>query len=95
LPLFVVSRPVVPEAAVRDVQAWSVRVAGWSAAAARALSPLAEVLAVPHGEFDGAALLLSLPPGRHPEETTAALVAAGASVRGAALVGGHATRYTI
>jgi hypothetical protein len=95
LPLFVVSRPVGPEAAVRDVQIWSVRVAGWSAGAARAISPLAEAIAVPHGEFDGAALLLSLPPGRKLEETTQALIAAGASVRATALVGGHATRYTI
>lgn len=95
LPLFVLSRPLVPDAAANEVQTWSVRVAGWSAAAARALSPLAEVLAVPHGEFDGAALLLSLPAGRRLEETTAALVAAGGSVRSTALVGGHATRYTI
>jgi hypothetical protein len=95
LPLFVVSRPVGPEAAVIDVQTWSVRVAGWSAGAARAISPLAEAVAVPHGEFDGAALLLSLPSGRRLEETTQALVAAGASVRATALVGGHATRYTI
>jgi chorismate mutase len=95
LPLFVLSRPVVPEAAAHDVQTWSVRVAGWSAAAARAVSPLAEVLAVPHGGFDGAALLLSLPPGRKLEDMTAALIAAGASVRGTALVGGHATRYTV
>jgi chorismate mutase len=94
-PLFVVSRPIVPEAAIRDVETWSIRVAGWSAAAARALTPVAEVLAVPHGEFDGAALLLSLTPGHSLDEATAALVAAGASVRATALVGGHATRYTI
>jgi chorismate mutase len=95
LPLFVVSRPIVADAAVKEVQTFSVRVAGWSAAAARALTPLAEVIAVPHGEFDGAALLISLPPGRTLEETRAALVAAGASVRAAALVGGHANRYTV
>lgn len=95
LPLFVVSRPVVPDAAVTEVQTWSVQVAGWSAAAARALSPLAEAIAVPHGEFDGAALLIPLPAGRKLEETTAALIAAGVSVRGTALVGGHATRYTV
>lgn len=95
LPLFVVSRPIVADAAATEVQTFSVRVAGWSAAAARALSPLAEVLAVPHGEFDGAALLMSLPPGRKLEETTAALFGAGASVRATALVGGHATRYTV
>jgi hypothetical protein len=40
-------------------------------------------------------LLISLPPGRTLEETRAALVAAGASVRAAALVGGHANRYTV
>jgi chorismate mutase len=95
LPLFVVSRPIVADAAASEVQTFSVRVAGWSAAAARALTPLAEVIAVPHGEFDGAALLLSLPPGRKLDETTAALVAAGVSVRATALVGGHATRYTV
>ena len=50
---------------------------------------------VPHGEFDGAALLLSLTPGRSLDEATKALIAAGASVRATALVGGHATRYTV
>jgi chorismate mutase len=95
LPLFVVSRPIVPDAAAIEVQTWSVRVAGWSAAAARAISPLGEVIAVPDKGFDGAALLLSLPPGRTLEEASVALVAAGATVRATALVGGHATRYTI
>jgi chorismate mutase len=95
LPLFVVSRPIVPDAAAIEVQTWSVRVAGWSAAAARAISPLGEVIAVPDKGFDGAALLLSLPPGRTLEEASSALVAAGATVRATALVGGHATRYTI
>ena len=56
---------------------------------------LAEIIAVPHGEFDGAALLASIPPGRTLDELSAALVAAGASVRSTALVGGHATRYTV
>jgi chorismate mutase len=95
LPLFVVSRPIAADSAVTEVETWSIRVAGWSAAAARAVSTLADVIAVPHGEFDGAALLASIPPGRTLEELTAALVAAGASVRSTALVGGHATRYTV
>lgn len=95
LPLFVVSRPVVPDAAVREVETHSIEVAGWSAAAARAVTPLAEVLAVPRGEFDGAALLVSLPPGRKLEDVTKALIAAGATVRRTALVGGHANRYTV
>jgi chorismate mutase len=95
LPLFVVSRPIAADSAVTEVSNWSIRVAGWSAAAARAVSPLADVIAVPHGEFDGAALLASIPPERTLDQLTDALVAAGASVRSTALVGGHATRYTV
>jgi chorismate mutase len=95
LPLFVVSRPIAADSAVSEVQTWSIRVAGWSAAAAHAISTLAEVIALPHGEFDGAALLASVPPGRSLEDLTKALVAAGVSVRSTALVGGHATRYTV
>lgn len=95
LPLFVVSRPIPADGAVNEVQTWSIRVAGWSAAAARSVSTLAEVIALPHGEFDGAALLASIPAGRSLEEVTGALVASGASVRSVALVGGHATRYTV
>src|SRR5690606_32647805 len=95
LPLFVVSRPIAADSAVTEVQTWSVRVAGWSGAAARAVSTLAEVIAVPHGEFDGAALLASISPGGKLEDFTKALVDAGASVRSTALVGGHATRYTV
>lgn len=94
LPLFVVSKPLVADAAVAEVETWSVAVAGWSAAAANALSALAEVLAVPHGTFDGASLLVSVPQGKH-KEITAALISAGSSVRSMALVGGHATRYTV
>jgi chorismate mutase len=95
LPLFVVSRPIAADSAVTEVETWSIRVAGWSSTAARAVSTLADVIAVPHGEFDGAALLASIPPGRTLDELTKALVAAGASVRSTALVGGHATRYTV
>jgi len=95
LPLFVVSKPLPVDAALNEVEIFSVAVAGWNAATARAISPLAEVIAVPHGSYDGAALLLSLPQGRKLKEITDALVAAGGSVRGAALVGGHATRYTV
>jgi len=53
------------------------------------------VLAVPDRISDGAALLVSVPQGRKLDEVGAALVAAGASVASAALVGGHATRYTV
>ncbi len=56
LPVFVVSRAAA-EAMAKEVEMWSVRVSGWSMSAARALSPLAEVIAVPDSAFDGAALL--------------------------------------
>jgi chorismate mutase len=95
LPLFVISKPLPADAAANEVEIYSVAVAGWSAAAACVLSPLAEVIAVPHGTYDAAALLVSLPQGRKLKEITDALVAAGGSVRSAALVGGHATRYTV
>jgi chorismate mutase len=94
LPVFVVSR-AAPDAMVTEVEVWSVRVSGWSVAAARAIATLAGSIAVPDSAFDGAALLLSLPPGRKLSEVTDALIGAGASVRSTALVGSHATRYTV
>lgn len=94
LPVFVISR-ADPDAMVTEVEVWSVRVSGWSAAAARAVSTIAEVIAVPDRAFDGAALLVSVPQGRTLDEVTKALIDAGASVRSRAVVGGHATRYTI
>jgi chorismate mutase len=94
LPVFVISRSA-PDAMVREVEAWSVNVAGWGAAAARAVAPLTDVLAVPDRVSDGAALLVSVPQGRTFDEITAALIGAGASLRSAALVGSHATRYTV
>ena len=95
LPLFVVSKPLPPDAALNEVEVWSVRVAGWNTAVSRALSPLAEVLAQPDSGFDSAALLISVPQGRKLDEILTSLKAAGASVRSTALVGGHATRYTV
>ena len=59
LPVFVVSR-VADSAMVTEVEMWSVRVSGWNAETARALSPLAEIVAVPDTAFDGAALLVSI-----------------------------------
>ncbi len=94
LPVFVVSKPV-PDAMVPDVEVWSVRVSGWTTAASRTLAALADVIAVPDGAFDGAALLLSVTKERTVEDITRALVASGASVRSSALVGSHATRYTV
>jgi chorismate mutase len=94
LPVFVLSR-TSPDAMVTEVEVWSVRVAGWSAKAATTLSGLAEVVAVPDKAFDGAALLVSVPQGGSIAAITDGLVKAGASVRSAALVGSHATRYRV
>jgi hypothetical protein len=93
LPVFVVSR-VADSAMVTEVEMWSVRVSGWNAEVARALSPLAEIVAVPDTGFEGAALLVSVSGGGL-ERIKAALIEAGASVRSTALVGSHASRYTV
>lgn len=94
LPVFVISR-ASDDAMVKEVEVWSVRVSGWSAAAARAVSTIAEIIAVPDSAFDGACLLISVPAGRKLAEATDTLLKAGASVRSTALVGSHATRYTV
>jgi chorismate mutase len=104
VPVFVVSR-AAPDAMVREVEMWSVRVAGWSTTAAQAVGALADVVAVPDRAFDGAALLISVPhSGRTPATALQAgsidkvmdtLVEAGASVRASTLVGSHATRYRV
>ena len=94
LPVFIVSR-AAPDAMVREVEVWSVRVAGWGVTAARAISAIADVIAVPDRAFDGAALLISVPQEGSIGPVTNALVKAGASVRATALVGSHATRYRV
>jgi chorismate mutase len=94
MPVFVISRAAA-DAMVREAEVWSLRVSGWSAAAAQALAPLAEIMAVPDSAFDGAALLVSVPQGGSIDALTQALVKAGASVRSSTLVGSHATRYTV
>jgi len=94
LPVFVISRAAA-DAMVREIEVWSVRVAGWSTIAAQAIGSIAEVIAVPDRAFDGAALLISVPQPDGIEPVTKALVKAGASVRATALVGSHATRYRV
>jgi len=94
LPVFAVSR-VADDALLLEVETWSIRVSGWNAQIARAVSPLADVVAVPDTAFDSAALLVSIAGPSSIEQIRAALIAAGASVRSTALVGGHATRYTV
>jgi chorismate mutase len=94
LPVFVISR-VADDAMVTEVEMFSIRVSGWSADVARAISPIAEVVAVPDTAFDGAALLASIKPTDGLERLKSALIKAGASVRSTALVGSHASRYTV
>jgi chorismate mutase len=94
LPMFVLTYPAA-DAVVKDVELWSLKVAGWSAGAAHALDMLAEAIVVPDKALDGAALLVSLPHGRTMDEITAALVGAGVSVRTARPVGSHAACHRV
>ncbi len=94
LPMFVVSR-VASEAMATEVEMWSIHVSGWRAEVALALSPFAELIAVPDAASDSTALLVSIPASDGVSKITSALIAVGASVRSSTLVGGHATRYTV
>jgi chorismate mutase len=94
LPVFVISR-VAADAMATEAAVWSVRVSGWGAGAAHALSTLTDFIAVPDRAFDGAALLVTLPKDVTLNLISAALIKAGATVRSSALVGSHATRYTV
>jgi hypothetical protein len=93
LPVFVISR-VAADAMVTETEVWSMRVSGWSAAAVNAVATLADVIAVPDRAFDGAALLASVERGGI-GAVSEALLKIGASIRSSALVGSHATRYTV
>ena len=93
LPVYVVSRAAA-DAMVTETEVWSMRVSGWRAASAGAVAAIADVIAVPDSAFDGAALLASVERGDI-EAVRKALVGTGASIRAAALVGSHATRYTV
>jgi chorismate mutase len=93
MPVFVLSR-VAADAMVTETEVWSLRVSGWSGVAVNAVAPLADVIALPDRAFDGAALLVSTEKGGI-DPVAAALVKAGASIRSKALVGSHATRYTV
>jgi chorismate mutase len=94
LPVFVISR-VAADAMATEMAVWSVRVSGWGTTPAEALATRADFLAVPDRAFDGAALLLTLPQKTELDDISATLVRAGATVRSVALVGSHATRYTV
>ena len=94
LPVYVICR-VAADAMATEAAVWSVRVSGWGVGPAQALTKLTDFIAVPDRAFDGAALLISLPKETSLQSISAALVKAGATVRSAALVGSHATRYTV
>jgi hypothetical protein len=94
LPVFVISR-VAPDAMANEASVWSIRVSGWGTKTAQAISALADFIAVPDNAFDGAALLVTVPEGKKLDDLSRALVNAGATVRSSALVGSHATRYTV
>ena len=93
LPVFVISR-VAADAMVTETEVWSMRVSGWKATSINSVAPLADVMAVPDSAFDGAALLVSVARGGI-GAVSDALVGIGASIRSTALVGSHATRYTV
>jgi chorismate mutase len=93
MPVFVVSRAAA-DAMVTETEVWSMRVSGWRAQSAGALATIADVIAVPDQAFDGAALLVSVPRDGV-KGVREALVGLGATIRASALVGSHATRYTV
>jgi chorismate mutase len=93
MPVFVISR-VAADAMVTETEVWSVRVSGWNAASVDSVAAFADVIAVPDRAFDGAALLVSAERGGI-DAVSQALLKTGASIRSTALVGSHATRYTV
>ncbi len=93
MPVFVLSR-VAADAMVTETEVWSLRVSGWRGGSVEAVADLADIIAVPDRAFDGAALLVSVARGGI-GAVTAALTKTGASIRSTALVGSHATRYTV
>src|ERR1700723_772807 len=93
MPVFVISR-VAADAMVTETEVWSVRVSGWNAASVDSVAAIADIIAVPDRAFDGAALLVSAERGGI-DAVSQALLKTGASIRSTALVGSHATRYTM
>ena len=95
LPVFVVSR-VADNAMVTEVEMWSVRVSGWNAETARALVAAGRNRrgARYRLRWRGIAGVGCKRP-HSLEQIKSALIEAGASVRSSALVGSHATRYTV
>lgn len=93
LPVFVVSHPI-DDAAVTEVEVWSVGVAHWEPRVAGVLAARAEILAAATASPGGAALLVSVPAGAC-DEALQAFETAGMKVRGAVLVGSHARPHAV
>jgi chorismate mutase len=93
MPVFVISR-VAADAMVTETEVWSVRVSGWNATSVDSIAAIADAMAVSDRAFDGAALLISVARGGI-GPVADALRQSGASIRSRALVGSHASRYTV
>jgi hypothetical protein len=94
LPVFVISR-AAPDAMVKEVEVFSMRISGWNSRVAQEIGVLAEVIAAPDAAFDGAALLVSVPQGGSIDAVSDGLIKCGASVRSTLLVGSHASRHRV
>ena len=95
LPVFVVSR-VAADAMVTETEVCSLHATGYGPDVGRAVSQFGPLIAVPDPMLDdGTALLVSVPAGHKIADVVAALVKAGATIQSSALVGSHATRYTV
>ena len=95
LPVFAISRAAA-DAMVTEVATWSIRVSGWGAtpAAERRRAGRPSRGARPRLRRRGAAGVAAAGAAARRRSATA-LIKSGASVRSAALVGSHATRYTV
>ncbi|WP_127088786.1 chorismate mutase [Aquabacter cavernae] len=94
LPVFVVSHPIA-DAAVTEIELWSVRVSGWVPQAAAAFAGHGELLAAPADPApDAVALLMSVPTGGR-DAAFGVLSGAGACVDAFHFVGGHAAPYRL
>lgn len=92
LPVFVVSHPIA-DAAMTEIEVWSVHAGHWVPQAAAAFAGHGEILAAPvEGRPDAAVLLMSVPAGTR-DAALATLEAAGARIDSHHFAGGHAVPY--
>lgn len=94
LPVFVVSHPIA-DAAVTEIEVWSVHASHWVPQAAAAFAGKGELLAAAvDGRPEAAVLLMSIPAGGR-DAGLDALVQAGARIAAIHFVGGHAAPYRL